>query len=669
MPKRLVLLSSLLILALGALAQGTVLPVPTDLRAELAPTMGPMPAVMLTWRAPEGPWGFSVYRSEADTTRFIRLAFTKNRSFIDPRVANGVLYFYRVRTATIGPDSQLVESPPSNTVRFVLPVPPPPRPKGEIVGEVKDDASGRPIPGIALRFFYQGPSIAIYPPPSAFTDSLGRYRAVLDTGSYLVRAEPPPYPTFAPTWIPEWFDNVQDIRLATPVVVAPGSSFRANFALARPVPPKQVTIEGTVTNDVGMLTVVSTPLRGAMVVIMRPVPQATNTDPMALDASATVDGLGFCPGIVWRGMTDSLGHYKALLPAGAYIAVASKPGFLPEYYKEKINPLQADVIKADGNVSGIDFTLALIPVPQNSVSGMVRDSTGNGIPSRIVLFPLVRNTSWTMIKPAIRFGHTDSTGSYKIDRVAGGKYFVLAIPFRAYGPAFYKAGEYGVWNWQKADTVLASGEVTGIDIGVVKMYRCGVAALSGRVLSVNGAPVPGVRVLVLSAAGDLLGFGVTDDLGTYQVDGLPQAPMVVMYDREGYLAGQQTVSPGPSDVTLSAGDFRLDEILTSIHVAPFVPSEYQLHQNYPNPFNPSTTITYDMPAAGVARIAIYNILGQEVATILSATVEPGRRTVVWNGVDKDGRGVGSGIYFARFTANGTSGNQLFSQTRKMMLVR
>jgi len=76
-----------------------------------------------------------------------------------------------------------------------------------------------------------------------------------------------------------------------------------------------------------------------------------------------------------------------------------------------------------------------------------------------------------------------------------------------------------------------------------------------------------------------------------------------------------------------------------------------------------------MPVAGVARIAIYNILGQEVAMILNATVEPGRRTVVWNGIDRDGRGVGSGIYFARFTANGPSGNQLFAQTRKMMLVR
>jgi hypothetical protein len=145
--------------------------------------------------------------------------------------------------------------------------------------------------------------------------------------------------------------------------------------------------------------------------------------------------------------------------------------------------------------------------------------------------------------------------------------------------------------------------------------------------------------------------------------------MVVTFDREGYLTGQQTISPGPTDVALSAGDFQLDEILTSIHVTPWVPSDYQLHQNYPNPFNPTTTIAYDMPAAGVAKISIYNILGQEIVTILNAAVEPGRRTVVWNGIGGDGRGVGSGIYFARFTASGPSGNQLFAQTRKMMLVR
>lgn len=76
-----------------------------------------------------------------------------------------------------------------------------------------------------------------------------------------------------------------------------------------------------------------------------------------------------------------------------------------------------------------------------------------------------------------------------------------------------------------------------------------------------------------------------------------------------------------------------------------LPTEIELHQNYPNPFNPSTTIEFYLPKAENTTLSIYNMLGQEVITLLDEKVEAGYKEVVWSGKDKTGHQVASGIYF------------------------
>ena len=88
-----------------------------------------------------------------------------------------------------------------------------------------------------------------------------------------------------------------------------------------------------------------------------------------------------------------------------------------------------------------------------------------------------------------------------------------------------------------------------------------------------------------------------------------------------------------------------------------------LLQNYPNPFNPSTTINFDMPAAGHANLSIYNVKGQLVKTLVNDNQPVGRRSFTWNGTDKDNRPVSSCLYFYRLTANGST------ETKKMMLIK
>ncbi|MCH8837858.1 MAG: Ig-like domain-containing protein [Candidatus Marinimicrobia bacterium] len=94
-----------------------------------------------------------------------------------------------------------------------------------------------------------------------------------------------------------------------------------------------------------------------------------------------------------------------------------------------------------------------------------------------------------------------------------------------------------------------------------------------------------------------------------------------------------------------------------------LPSYYALYPNYPNPFNPSTTITFTVPRRERVRLAVYDIMGRPVRTILTATIEPGRHQVIWDGRDGRGRSVATGVYIYRLETPSKS------MARKMMLLK
>lgn len=89
-----------------------------------------------------------------------------------------------------------------------------------------------------------------------------------------------------------------------------------------------------------------------------------------------------------------------------------------------------------------------------------------------------------------------------------------------------------------------------------------------------------------------------------------------------------------------------------------VPNEFQLSQNFPNPFNPATTIEYALPIGGVVTLKVYDLLGKEVATLVSGNQEAGRYSVIF-----DGGTMSSGVYFYTLRA-GT-----FSATKKFILAK
>jgi hypothetical protein len=80
------------------------------------------------------------------------------------------------------------------------------------------------------------------------------------------------------------------------------------------------------------------------------------------------------------------------------------------------------------------------------------------------------------------------------------------------------------------------------------------------------------------------------------------------------------------------------------------PVPFSLSQNVPNPFNPSTTLRFGLPEAGQVRLAVYDVTGALVRTLVDGHVDAGMREVAWDGTDAAGREVASGVYVYRLTA-------------------
>jgi len=79
---------------------------------------------------------------------------------------------------------------------------------------------------------------------------------------------------------------------------------------------------------------------------------------------------------------------------------------------------------------------------------------------------------------------------------------------------------------------------------------------------------------------------------------------------------------------------------------------------YPNPFNPTTTLSFVLPEAGEVLLAVYDITGREVASLVNGHISSGEHSVVW-----DANGMSSGIYFARLESGKTQ------MTQKLLLIK
>ena len=144
----------------------------------------------------------------------------------------------------------------------------------------------------------------------------------------------------------------------------------------------------------------------------------------------------------------------------------------------------------------------------------------------------------------------------------------------------------------------------------------------------------------------------TDDGGeswTAQVDNL-SAPLTALHFKDGF-----GWAVGGNGLVLRTEDGAtwIDEKNNKAF-----PSNYSLSQNYPNPFNPTTVISYHLPVSSHVELTIYNLLGQEVTSLVKEKQPAGSHQVEW-----DATGLSSGVYYYRLEASD------FTKTKKLILLK
>ncbi|MBC8395459.1 MAG: T9SS type A sorting domain-containing protein [Candidatus Marinimicrobia bacterium] len=127
----------------------------------------------------------------------------------------------------------------------------------------------------------------------------------------------------------------------------------------------------------------------------------------------------------------------------------------------------------------------------------------------------------------------------------------------------------------------------------------------------------------------------------------------------------------PAATLIIVGAF--DDDSTSLHISDIYYNEspdlgidddailangFDLSQNYPNPFNPVTNISYTVPVTGQVKLSVFNVLGEEVSTLINNVVTSGTHSATWNAGDMP-----SGVYFYSIEATG------FTQTKKLLLIK
>ena len=98
------------------------------------------------------------------------------------------------------------------------------------------------------------------------------------------------------------------------------------------------------------------------------------------------------------------------------------------------------------------------------------------------------------------------------------------------------------------------------------------------------------------------------------------------------------------------------------------PTTFALQQNYPNPFNPATKIKYNLPTAGQVNLTVYNLMGQQIRSLVNALQSSGEHQVTWDAKNDAGNKAESGIYFYRIEISSGSG-QRFVQTQKAIFMK
>lgn len=347
--------------------------------------------------------------------------------------------------------------------------------------------------------------------------------------------------------------------------------------------------------------------------------------------------------------------------------------------------IQADTILSLGKGGGYIFAGAngVYSVYRSSDNGSTWSTANNGLPpaAQVNAFTWVDSTLYAAVNSGV-YSSTDYGGSWKIDTAGlglkqlypgqyGGIAGITSVGSKLYaitlnwGGVYFTSADSIAWVPIGLDTVWGFA-MAAIDTNVFAGTHEGVYLYSGSgstwLPRSNGLPVY-LSYCILSTMDTLLfvytgsmtkGIFVSSDLGITwtQVNDSVFAGRAV----HSMVATKKYLVAGTDNGAWRA---RIADVVTAVNEAPHqLPTEFGLHQNYPNPFNPSTTISFMIPRTAVVVLKVYNILGQEVATLVNE-----RRVAGEYRVRFDGKILPSGVYFYRLSSEG------FISTKRMQIIK
>jgi len=507
------------------------------------------------------------------------------------------------------------------------------------------DQAGTGVPDVRLRLFEISSGHFVFRTDS---DSSGHYEfSVVNPGSYFLRVVPDEESGLAP----QWYDRADRIQDATEIVIPESTAMTIDvILLSRDTTEARFNVAGNVSDINGA------PLVGAEVRAFR-VRRSDDLDGTGMNFRG-LDDDDRTERMDTTAITDSLGNYTLRLRSRTYLLSASLEGFVTQFWDHKSNSLEADRLEVVSDTSGIDFELTPIRTSTGAIAGTIRSaSTGSPVQSHVLGFHQANPDSG--FTGFVAHDLTDMLGLYLLGDLIEGHYVVLAVPHEEFLPTFYSVNG-GTLSIDEATPVPVSHNlVDEIDIDVLPDTVDGMNRVLGTVTSATG-PLSGVLVYsFFEQEYEVTAAGVTNHLGEYALVGLSPGTHTVVATKAGFL----TTSSAQVDLTYVQNmpatetvDLAMDPILSSVAESGEQPSGFRLGQNYPNPFNPSTIIEISIPAAGDVTLAVYNLLGQKVATLLDRKLERGVHPVEWDssvGNTDAGRSVAaSGVYFYRVEYNG-----------------
>ncbi len=489
---------------------------------------------------------------------------------------------------------------------------------------------------------------------TTFSDSSGEYRFIpLQAGTYIMRIQPE-----GNEFADQWYDRVLRVEDATPIVIPESSTVTLNIPLLpRNSLPQRFLLSGTVRDTIGV------PLSNVRVFIFR-ARQQEDRDSSGFNFEG-LDDFDRDQRLETSVLTDALGRFAVQLRSRQYILLASRTGYLKQFWNHQENILTANRLRLVRDTTGIDFDLTPLELSTAGITGRIT-AAGSTVPVPAHIIAFHKSNPSGRFSGFVRIAETDSAGTYELHDLRGGFYVILAVPQGNFLPAYYDTSGGTPFLSRAFPVPVSHNIVTGINIRVHPDTLQGMHRVRGIVRS-GVLPVTGTLLAAVSLEdGGVHGTAFSESQGCFSIVGL--APGV--YNIVAMNSAFSTVTSSPFalvqrgflpvtmnvSVDMSGGiaEVNTDDAST--------PRTFALSQNYPNPFNPSMTVRFSLAKKGVATIKVYDVLGREVATMLHEEKEAGSHSVVWNAV-ANGKAVASGVYIYRLTTAQQS------IARKMLLTR